>query len=85
MTVGILHPGGIEGDIHCILAWIAGLFGLYMVDPVKSTVTTFTEAEGLDASDVYTLMTHDGLIYAGTGKGLTVLKQLLLGRFGGAH
>ena len=55
--------------------WIAGLFGLYMVDPVKSTVTTFTEAEGLDASDVYTLMTHDGLIYAGTGKGLTVLKQ----------
>jgi signal transduction histidine kinase len=37
-------------------------------------LTTFTAAEGLGANDVYALIAHDGAIFAGTSKGLTIIE-----------
>lgn len=55
--------------------WVATLNGLEMLNFRDSTITTFTTAEGLAASDVYDVISRDGKVYAGTSKGFSVIQD----------
>jgi len=82
-TVSTLLFGKAAGDKPVFFAavdsdgmiWIAGLYGLYMINMDSSHFKTFATAEGLDAPDVYTILPYRGLIYIGTGKGLSVIRK----------
>jgi signal transduction histidine kinase/ligand-binding sensor domain-containing protein len=55
--------------------WISTERGLNLLDPVKETNTIFSVSNGIAANGVYSLMEKDGDIFAGTGKGLTIIKE----------
>ncbi len=55
--------------------WVSTERGLNLLDLSKQTNTIFTLSSGMPANGVYSLIEHDGKIYAGTGKGLSVIKE----------
>ncbi len=54
--------------------WAAMDFGVQYIDLKTKEITTFTTDEGLAANDVYAIAVHDGEIFAGTSRGLTILR-----------
>ena len=52
--------------------WIATRTRILIADEQNKLLTSITTNEGLAAPDVYTLFENKGIIYAGTGNGLTV-------------
>jgi signal transduction histidine kinase/ligand-binding sensor domain-containing protein len=55
--------------------WLATERGLNFLDPLKETNTIFSLSNGIPSNGIYSLMEKEGVIYAGTGKGLTVIKE----------
>jgi signal transduction histidine kinase/ligand-binding sensor domain-containing protein len=55
--------------------WVSTERGLNLLDLAKNTNTVFSISSGMPANGVYSLVEKDGTIYAGTGKGLTVIKE----------
>ncbi len=53
--------------------WTATLQGVQKIDPAKQELTTFTSENGLVTNDVYDIIEHQGEIYAGTSKGLSII------------
>ncbi len=56
--------------------WAATEKGVQLINEQKKELTTFTTNEGLGANDVYDLITHNGEIFNGTSKGLTILHPI---------
>ena len=54
--------------------WAAMDFGVQYINLETNEITTFTADEGLAANDVYAIAVHDGEIFAGTSRGLTILR-----------
>ncbi len=54
--------------------WAATQDGVQLINTKNKKITTFTTNEGLAANDVYAIIEHDGDIFTGTSKGLTILK-----------
>ncbi len=48
-------------------------FGVQHINVETDEITTFTTDEGLAANDVYAIAVHDGEIFSGTSRGLTIL------------
>jgi signal transduction histidine kinase/ligand-binding sensor domain-containing protein len=55
--------------------WVSSERGLNLLDLSKNTNTIFSISSGMPGNGVYSLLEKDGVIYAGTGKGLTVIKE----------
>jgi signal transduction histidine kinase/ligand-binding sensor domain-containing protein len=55
--------------------WVSTEKGLNLLDQAKNNNTIFSESNGLAASGSYSLMEKGGRIFAGTSKGLTILKE----------
>jgi signal transduction histidine kinase/ligand-binding sensor domain-containing protein len=55
--------------------WVPTKNGLNLLDPVNKTNTIFSVSTGMAANGIYSLLEKNGRIYAGTGKGLTVLEE----------
>ena len=51
--------------------------GVVLINAQKKELTTFTTDEGLAANDVYALIAHNGEIFNGTSKGLTILQPIV--------
>jgi signal transduction histidine kinase/ligand-binding sensor domain-containing protein len=51
-------------------------YGLYIIDPVKGTFINFTTKEGLISNMVQSLTEKNGVIYATTNEGLTVITPI---------
>jgi signal transduction histidine kinase/ligand-binding sensor domain-containing protein len=56
--------------------WAATDKGVVLINVQKKELTTFTTNEGLASNDVYALIEHNGEIFNGTSKGLTVLEPI---------
>jgi signal transduction histidine kinase/ligand-binding sensor domain-containing protein len=54
--------------------WAGTQDGVQNINQKKNEITTFTTNEGLGANDVYALIEHNGEIFSGTSKGLSILK-----------
>jgi len=54
--------------------WAATDLGVQFINIETNEMTTFTTDEGLAANDVYALALHNGEIYTGTSRGLTILR-----------
>ncbi len=55
--------------------WIPTEKGLNLLDPEKETNTIFSIPNGLPSNSIYSLLEKENRIYAGTGKGLAILKE----------
>jgi signal transduction histidine kinase/ligand-binding sensor domain-containing protein len=55
--------------------WVSTEKGLNLLDPVSETNTIFSMSNGMPSTGIYSLTEKGGRFYAGTGKGLTVLKE----------
>lgn len=56
--------------------WAATAKGVVKIDLASQEITTFTTENGLGANDVYAIIGHQGEIYNGTSKGLSILKPI---------
>ena len=73
---------GLSNDIAVMIfkdkknrIWIPTERGLNLIDPSKEKNTIFSVPSGMPSNGIYSIMEKDGRIYAGTGKGLTILEE----------
>ncbi len=75
-----LDDGLISNTVYAITLdekdniWVATDLGVQYLDVATKEAITFTTKEGLAANDVYALKIYEGKLYAGTSRGLTILK-----------
>ena len=55
------------------MIWTSGGRGVERLDLDNMEVSLFTRTQGLGANDVYDIEEHNGKIYAGTSRGISVL------------
>ncbi|SDB19670.1 His Kinase A (phospho-acceptor) domain-containing protein [Flavobacteriaceae bacterium MAR_2010_188] len=55
--------------------WVATLQAIQLLDFTDNSSYTFTTAQGLPINDVYDLIENNGVIYAGTSKGLAIISE----------
>ena len=72
------EPGYTGGPIALLQGnsddvWVGTYKGLYFANLKTGSLTTFTPAQGLSSVSISSLLEHNGSIYAGTSKGVTVL------------
>ena len=67
-----------NGSVHFLTdsndnIWIGTSRGIYIADPKHQTIVHFYTAQGLINNSVLSMVQYKGSIYAGTGRGLTVI------------
>ena len=66
-----LPPTMLQDSIGRI--WIGGSNGLFMMDSAESTITHFSQKEGLPDNGIWSMLIVKDKLYAGTNKGLSIL------------
>lgn len=55
--------------------WLCTENGIDLLDPIKQTNTIFTLASGMPSKGVFSLIQNNNIMYAGTEKGLVLIKE----------